>query len=51
MNPYDLIPACEDNGKDEIPAEWGAVQSTDDGFTCGGSENDGLMALLKEFGF
>lgn len=39
-----------DNGKDETPPEFAAVQGTE-GLNCNSSENDSLMALLKEFGF
>lgn len=39
------------NGKESISPEMASVNSTDDGFSCGGSENDSLMALLKEMGF
>ena len=37
-------------GKEEISPEMAGVNSTDDGYSCG-NENDGIMALLKEFGY
>lgn len=45
-NPGDFV-----NGREEISPEMAGVNSTDDGFSCGGSENDGIMATLKEMGY
>ena len=39
------------NGKESVSPELAGVNSTDDGFSCGGNENDHVLALLKEFGF
>ena len=39
------------NGAEGISPEMAGINSTDDGFSCGGNENDGIMALLKEMGF
>jgi len=38
-------------GKESLAPEMAGVNSTDDGYSCGGSENDHVMALLKEMGF
>jgi hypothetical protein len=50
MNSDDFTPACNDNGKDEMPPEWCAVRGTE-GLNCNSNENDGILALLKELGF
>jgi hypothetical protein len=50
MNSDDFTPACNDNGKDEMPPEWCAVRGTE-GLNCNSNENDGILAILKEMGF
>lgn len=50
MNSDDFTAACNDMGKDEIPAEWGAVRGTE-GLNLNSSENDSLLDLLKSFGY
>ena len=45
-NPENFI-----NGSEALAPEMAAVGSSDDGFSCGGNENDGIMALLKSMGF
>ena len=44
-NPEDYV-----NGKESLAPEMAGVNSTDDGYSCG-NENDGIMALLAEFGY
>lgn len=39
------------NGKEEISPELAGVNSTDDGFACGGGEDDELLAWMKNNGF
>ena len=39
------------NGKESSSPEFDAVRGTDDRFSCGENENDGILALLKEFGY
>ncbi len=39
------------NTQAEFSPEFDAVRGTDDGFSCGGDENDGIMKLLQEFGY
>ena len=45
LNPENFV-----NGREEISPEMATVNSTDDGYSCGG-ENDELMKLLKEYGY
>lgn len=39
------------NGKESISPEFDAVRSSDDGYSCGGGEDDDLLAWLKKEGY
>ena len=39
------------NGKETLAPEMASVNSTDDGFSCGGGEDDALLEWMKKNGF